>query len=85
MIYQFHLKLSRRSKLSVETVVDGKILHIGFGFFCILNQKLVQIVVLFTILTTCCELQNLPFYLSYNIRVATTFSDLTGKKKNAPD
>lgn len=33
MIYQFHLKLSRRSQLSVETVVDGKTLHRGFGFF----------------------------------------------------
>lgn len=33
MIYWFHLTLSRRSQLSVEILVDGKILHIGFGVF----------------------------------------------------
>lgn len=79
MIYQFHLKLSRRSQLSVETVVDGKLLHIDFEFW-ISNQKGVWMIVLFITLTTSWELENLPFYLSYNIRIAITFPDLTGKK-----
>lgn len=36
--------------------------------------------VLFIILTTCRELEKMPFYFSYNIRIAITFPDLTGKK-----
>lgn len=37
--------------------------------------------VLFIILTTCWELEKLPFYVSYNIRIAITFPDLTGGGK----
>lgn len=52
MIYQFHLKMSRRSQQSVETARDGAILHIGFGFSVFQTKKLAQMMFFVLILTT---------------------------------